>query len=218
MKRFAQLYDEIDRTTSTNAKVNAVATYLGEVPPADAAWALFFLTGRRLKRHLPTRLMHDWTRELTALPDWLLEHAYSAVGDFAETIALLLDGRLQPLSPDDLRRSAAQPVIARLPFDEPSTPPIDLTMEGVSLAAWIEDRILPLRDLGDEDKRVRVITWWSRLPRLQVFLLNKLLTGEFRVGVSHTLVVRAVAHHANLPTAIEIGRASCRERVELSLV
>jgi DNA ligase-1 len=32
--------------------------------------------------------------------------------------------------------------------------------------------------------------------------LNKLLTGEFRVGVSHTLVVRAVAQLAGLPTAI----------------
>jgi DNA ligase-1 len=202
MKRFAQLYDDIDRTTSTNAKVAAIAAYLAEVPPADAAWALFFLTGRRLKRHLATRLMHDWTQELTALPEWLLEHAYSAVGDFAETIALLLDGRVHPLSPDDVRRSAVSPVIGRLPFDDPSTPAVDLTMEGVSLAAWIEDRILPLRDCDDEEKRVRVMTWWSRLPRLQVFLLNKLLTGEFRVGVSHTLVVRAVAHYASLPAAI----------------
>jgi DNA ligase 1 len=42
MKRFAQLYDDIDRTTSTNAKVAAIAVYLAEVPPADAAWALFF--------------------------------------------------------------------------------------------------------------------------------------------------------------------------------
>ena len=43
--------------------------------------------------------------------------------------------------------------------------------------------------------------WWSRLPRAEVFLLNKLLTGEFRVGVSHTLVVRAVAQRSGLPTA-----------------
>jgi DNA ligase-1 len=71
----------------------------------------------------------------------------------------------------------------------------------VPLAEWIEARILPLRELDDEEKRVRVITWWSRLPRVELFLLNKLLTGEFRVGVSHTLVVRAVAQVAQLPAA-----------------
>jgi DNA ligase-1 len=202
MKRFAVLYDQIDRTTSTNAKVAAITAYIGEVPPADAAWALFFLTGRRLKRHLATRLMHEWTQELTALPDWLLEHCYSTVGDFAEAIALLLDGRIQPLSPEDVRRTTPQRDEVRLPFDEPSAPEIDERIDGVSLADWIEARILPLRDLEDEEKRVRVMTWWSRLPRMQVFLLNKLLTGEFRVGVSHTLVVRAVAQHAGLATAV----------------
>ena len=53
MKRFALLYDEIDRTTSTNAKVAAMAQYFASAPPADAAWAVFFLTGRRLKRRKP---------------------------------------------------------------------------------------------------------------------------------------------------------------------
>ena len=49
---------------------------------------------------------------------------------------------------------------------------------------------------------LRVLTWWTRLERRELFLLNKLLTGEFRVGVSHTLVVRAVAQLASLPTAV----------------
>ena len=202
MKRFARLYDEVDRTTSTNAKVAALAGYLAEAPPADAAWALFFLTGRRLKRHLPTRLMHAWTLELTALPEWLVHQSYSIVGDFAEAISLLLEGRIQPLSPDAVRQSARPRHDGRLPFEDPPPAPIDERMEGVSLATWIEDRLVPLREVDDEEKRVRVITWWSRLPRNQVFLLNKLLTGEFRVGVSHTLVVRAIAQHAGLPTAV----------------
>jgi DNA ligase-1 len=202
MKRFARLYDGIDRTTSTNAKVAALAGYLAEAPPADAAWALYFLTGRRLKRHLPTRLMHEWTLELTALPEWLLRQGYSIVGDFAEAIALLLEGRVTPSSFDAVRQSGRPWGDGRLPFDEPPSPPIDEQMDGVTLATWIEDRILPLRTLDEEEKRVRIVTWWSRLPRQQVFLLNKLLTGEFRVGVSHTLVVRAVAQYAGLPTAV----------------
>ena len=203
MKRFAALYEEIDRTTSTNAKVRALVTYLKEAPPADAAWALFFLTGRRLKRLLPGRLLHEWTLELSGIPEWLLRESYGVVGDFAETVALLLDGRVRPLQPEELRPPA--PVTdGRLPFDEPSGIPFDVDVEGVSLAEWIERRILPLRELDDQERRRRVLVWWSRLDRLELFLLNKLLTGEFRVGVSHTLVVRAVAQCAELtPPVVE---------------
>ena len=149
MKRFVALYDEIDRTTSTNAKVNAVANYLAEAPPADAAWALFFLTGRRLKRHLPTRLMHEWTMEATGLPEWLVHESYGIVGDFAEAIALLLDGRVRQLAAGDLR-PVPRDDSGRLPFDEPGARDIDLDVEGLSLATWIVERILPLRDLDDD--------------------------------------------------------------------
>jgi len=38
MKRFAGLYDAIDSTTSTNAKVAAMVAYFKDAPPADAAW------------------------------------------------------------------------------------------------------------------------------------------------------------------------------------
>ena len=36
------------------------------------------------------------------------------------------------------------------------------------------------------------------MPRVERFLLNKLLTGEFRVGVAQTLVVRALAESAGV--------------------
>jgi len=113
MKRFARLYDELDRTTSTNAKVAALARYLAEAPPDDAAWALFFLTGRRLTRHLATRLLHEWTLELTALPEWLLEESYAVIGDFAEAIALLLDRRVRCV--EDLGEMLQLPVLAVIP-------------------------------------------------------------------------------------------------------
>ena len=45
MRRFADLYDALDATTSTNEKVAAMRAYFAEAPPADAAWAVFFLTG-----------------------------------------------------------------------------------------------------------------------------------------------------------------------------
>jgi len=196
------LYEALDHTTSTNAKVSAIVDYLGQAPPGDAAWALFFLTGRRLTRVVAARSLHTWTVELTHLPAWLVEESYGAVGDHAETIALLLDGRTQPLGAETLRREAAErdPAGQRRLFDEPADP-FDEHVDGVSLQEWIEQRLLPLRDLAEAEQRVRVLAWWSRLGRLELFLLNKLMTGEFRVGVSHTLVVRAIAQLAGLSTA-----------------
>jgi len=169
MKRFAALYDAIDRTTSTNAKVDAMATYFAAAPPADAAWAVFFLTGRRLKRLIPYASINGWTLAATGLPQWMLEECYSVVGDGAETAALVLD---------------------QLPSGQ---------SEDLPLARWVEDRILPLKQLDPLTQQERVTTWWQSLDRLQRFILLKLLTGELRVGVSQTLVVRALAQAASLP-------------------
>jgi DNA ligase-1 len=90
VRRFARLYEALDRTTSTNAKVAALRSYFSEAPHADAAWALHFLVGRRLLRLVPSRVLWELVRDLSALPEWLLEHCYAAVGDFAEVTALLL--------------------------------------------------------------------------------------------------------------------------------
>ncbi len=54
MKRFARLFQELDRTTKTNPKVDALEAYFREAPSADAAWGLFFLTGNRIKRAVGT--------------------------------------------------------------------------------------------------------------------------------------------------------------------
>jgi len=90
VKRFAALYEALDRTTSTNAKVAALEGYFKEAPPGDAAWALHFLIGRKLKRLIPSRVLWELTRDFTALPEWLLGHCYAAVGDFSEVMALLV--------------------------------------------------------------------------------------------------------------------------------
>jgi ATP-dependent DNA ligase len=174
VKRFAALYDAIDRTMSTNAKVAALSAYFREAPPGDAAWASFFLTGRRLKRLIASAALRAWAEEIAGIPDWLLGECYSAAGDFAEVAALLID---------------ALPVHPR----EPDVP----------LAEWIHDRLLPLSTLDEAAQRARVTAWWLGLPRNERFLLNKLLTGEFRVGVAQTLVMRALAQAANAePTVI----------------
>ena len=39
MRRFCQLYEALDGTTRTNAKVEAMVRYLEAAPAEDAAWA-----------------------------------------------------------------------------------------------------------------------------------------------------------------------------------
>src|ERR1022692_1386434 len=90
MKSFADLYAALDETTKTNEKVEALTRYFSRVPPADAAWAATFLIGRRPKRLLESRKLAQWAIEESGIPDWLFGECYHAVGDFAETIALLL--------------------------------------------------------------------------------------------------------------------------------
>ena len=90
MKRFTTLYCELDQTTHTNEKVAALEQYFREAPPCDAAWALQFLSGRSLPRAFSTKSIWEWTAAETNLQPWLIEECRNAVGDTAETIALLL--------------------------------------------------------------------------------------------------------------------------------
>src|SRR5436853_7442259 len=102
MRRFAQLYDALDATTSTNAKVSAMQAYFGEATAADAAWAVFFLTGARLKRLIGPRLLARWAMEETRVPGWMFEECYAAAGDGAEVVALLVDAQRAGSQPVEL--------------------------------------------------------------------------------------------------------------------
>ena len=90
MKDFTELYTALDSTTKTNEKIAAMAHYFRQAAPADAAWAVYFLSGRRPKRLIQARLLRVWAGELAGIPEWLLEESYGAVGDSAEAAALLL--------------------------------------------------------------------------------------------------------------------------------
>ena len=61
------------------------------------------------------------------------------------------------------------------------------------LSDWIENRLLPLPTLDDAARRAAITGAWRELSRGERFIWNKLITGEFRVGVSLKLVVRALA-------------------------
>jgi len=90
MKQFAALYAALDSTTRTNEKVAELTRYFAAASADDAAWALYFLSGRRIKGLINSRKLHTWAIEGAGIPEWLFGECYDAVGDIAETIALLL--------------------------------------------------------------------------------------------------------------------------------
>ena len=166
MKQFAQLFNELDGSTATTAKVQALQRYFASAPPQDAAWAVYFLSGGKPQQVVRTATLRALACEMAGIADWLFEECYQAAGDLAETIAYVL------------------------PLPDPAA----LAQE-MGLADWIEQRLLPLRGLPEPDVAVRVRGYWQALDPQGRFLLTKLVGGGFRVGVSKLLVQRALAAH-----------------------
>src|SRR3954471_132250 len=124
MKRFSRLFSELDATTSTHAKVEALQAYFALAPARDAAWAVYFLAGGKPRQVVPMTKLALLACEVAGIAPWLFDECYQAVGDLAETIAHVLPRGAEP-------------------SDE-------------GLAIWVEERLLPLRGLGDEEIALRV--------------------------------------------------------------
>jgi DNA ligase-1 len=90
VKQFTALYVALNETNKTTVKVEALARYFAAASDEDAAWALYFLTGRRLRLAVPTKRLRGWAIEQAGLSEWLFGECYDAVGDLSETIALVL--------------------------------------------------------------------------------------------------------------------------------
>ncbi|MBE7941369.1 MULTISPECIES: ATP-dependent DNA ligase [Ramlibacter] len=90
MKRFAQLFAELDATTSTNAKVDALQRYFAQAPAHDAAWAVYFLSGGKPRQVTSMATLASLACAMAGIPPWLFDECYQAVGDLAETIAHVL--------------------------------------------------------------------------------------------------------------------------------
>lgn len=90
MKGFSELFTEIEQTTKTNAKIDALVQYFAEAPESDIVWCIALLTGKTPRRAIKTTDLRNWCAELSGLPMWLFDESYLVVGDLAETIALCL--------------------------------------------------------------------------------------------------------------------------------
>ena len=91
MKSFATLYKKLDSTNKDKEKLDILTSHLSQADPRNAAWIVFFLSGQKIERSTTLTDLKKWCRQETDTPKWLYKECYSAVGDTAETITLLLD-------------------------------------------------------------------------------------------------------------------------------
>jgi DNA ligase-1 len=172
VKEFTTLFDKIDQTQSTNEKIRYIKEYFSTCSDADGAWALFFLSGYRIKRLISSGMLREWSTELFSFPSWLIEESYSVVGDTAETISLLLPRKEEH------------------------------TQNEYSLSEWMEKIIKPLQVKDVEEKKATIISFWRTLNTKEIFIVNKILTGSFRVGVSNLLTLKALSQAIKVPREI----------------
>ena len=186
MKAFQALFDRLDRMNGTNAKVTALAEHFRSTPAADGAWALQLLLGKRRRRLITGRRLRDILRDRGGLPEWLIADCHGQVGDSAETISLLW-----PAVKDRIQGQATD-----LPSINPEQP-----------LHWWMDTLLPaIGALKDDKQADAVIHLWHAVPDERHFIVNKLLTGGFRVGVSTGLISRALATAFELEDTLVVQR------------
>ncbi len=170
MKLFTDLYSKLDQTNKTNEKVNALKEYFAVAQPENAAWALYFLSGRKPKQIVPSKKLKEWAMELAGIEEWLFEESRNTVGDTSETIALLLpENHLEDETP---------------------------------LNVLVEKKLLPLRKADEAMQFEEIVSNWNSMNYSQRFVLNKLIAGNFRIGVSQRLVMRALAEQFEIPVDI----------------
>ncbi len=90
MQIFAELIHRLDQSSKTGDKLEALDWFLKHATATDSVWVIAIFSHRRPKRQVSTKQLRTWCQEKAGIPDWLFEESYQAVGDLAETIALLL--------------------------------------------------------------------------------------------------------------------------------
>ncbi len=169
MRRFAALFMSLDETNKTGEKTALMSEYFRSVEPADAAWAVYFLTGRKLRQLVPRARLCEWAMELAGISPWMFQECYDTVGDLAETLALLL-------------------------------PPNTGALVG-TLSEWVEHRLMPLRSLSETDQKSSLVESWMGLSDQERLVIDKIITGGLRLGVSQQLVVKALSEISGLTEA-----------------
>ena len=175
LNKFSELFLNLDSNNSTNKKIEILKNYFSTNDDLENSWSIYLLTGKKNKRIISGRYLKSFFSDIYDFPSWLIDTCYLKVGDSAEVITLLLKSK-------NIEKNK---FIQDISLDE------------------LLNKILPeLAVLKEDEKKSRVKEIWSKLPKENLLIFNKILTGTFRVGVSIGLITKSIANLINLDEAI----------------
>ncbi len=164
VKQFAALISALANSTKTNDKLQALVEYFSTASDDDQIYTLALFTDRRPKRAVNTTKLREWCADLIGIPLWLFEESYQHVGDLSETIALAMS------KPSLEKEQGAEK----------------------SLKEWIVF-LQDLQNKTEEEKKIAITQAWKSLDKNECFIFNKLMGGNFRIGVSKAMIINALS-------------------------
>jgi ATP dependent DNA ligase-like protein len=90
MERFARLCADLECTSGTPAKLDRLARYFREVPDEDRSMAAPLLAGAHARGCVRRSVLRAAALDAAGVPGWLFDACRRVVGDFAETVALVV--------------------------------------------------------------------------------------------------------------------------------
>ena len=76
--------------------------------------------------------------------------------------------------------------------------PIENVITPPALGEFITKELLTLKNLTDEEKKLRFRKWWESYDETTLFLIHKCFSGSLRFGVSKNLIIQALAKVADV--------------------
>ncbi len=166
MNAFSRLIAELEGLHSTKQMVETLRNYFVEAPEADRLWALGMFSGKRPKRAATVAELIEWTAEITGYLVWLIEECRQNSGDLAETLSIVYGDSAHGKSE---------------------------ALESRPSLAVLSEELDRLSSKTPEDRKRTVLGCWSQLDAQGRFVLNKMISGGWRIGISEKLAQRALA-------------------------
>ena len=163
MKAFVALYKRIDETTSTNEKVAALVEYFHSDTSDKDK---LWTIGLFTHRKPPRSITTSQLRTWAAAISKIPEWL------FEETYQLVGD--------------LAETIALVLPKAE-------IANENDHSLSTVIESLLAIKKLNEEKKKDWITSMWKELHADERFILNKLITGGFRLGISQNLLTKALA-------------------------
>ena len=175
LKKFSELFIDLDSCNSTNKKIGILQNYFSSNEALENSWTIYLLIGKINKRFISGRSLKTLFSEIYEYPLWLIDSCYLKVGDSAEVISLLLRNIITEKN---------------------------IKYQDVSLDELLNKSFPELSILKEDDKKLRLKEIWENIPIANLLVINKILTGTFRVGVSIGLITKSIAKLINIDEAI----------------